>query len=185
MNSITAYQNTVSEGPKKLAPQVDDQRRAAFVSAMAAAPTAVTVVAFDDGEKIWGQTVSAFASVSADPPTLLVCLNQRSPLHDRLREGAEFSVNLLAPAQTAIANCFAGRSSDVLPAYGAALLEWDLSLTGVPLLRGATSAFACRVASTRAQATHGIVIGEVLETSRTEDQSHGLAYCQRDYRELR
>src|SRR5690625_4851400 len=89
-------------------------KRREFVSAMAAVPTAVTVVAFNDGEQIWGQTVSAFASVTADPPTLLVCINTRSPLHHHLEPGSKFSVNVLAPSQVEIANCFAGKSSEKL-----------------------------------------------------------------------
>lgn len=159
-------------------------KRREFVSAMAAVPTAVTVVAFNDGEQIWGQTVSAFASVTADPPTLLVCINTRSPLHHHLEPGSKFSVNVLAPSQVEIANCFAGKSSEKLPAYASHLLEWDYLDGSVPVLREATSSFSCELESIIPQGTHGVMVGRVTASIRSDDEPLGLAYCNRQYRDL-
>ena len=56
-----------------------------FVSAMAGAATQVSVVTTDGTEGRFGVTVSAFSSVSAEPPLVLVCINRRSPAIAALR----------------------------------------------------------------------------------------------------
>lgn len=50
-----------------------------FVAAMGNAATGVTVVSTEGPAGHFAQTVSAMCSVSADPPSLLVCVNERSP----------------------------------------------------------------------------------------------------------
>jgi len=184
MNTMTATRNGDATAPASPAVGDDELARARFVEAMAAAPTAVTVVVHSDGERITGQTVSALSSVTADPPMLLVCINTRSPLQRRLAVGQEFSVNVLAPEQTEIANSFAGRGSDDLSAYAVEKVDWIASDFGVPTIAGATSSFVCRVESHLLRATHGIVIARVLSSSHEAAAPHGLAYCQRAYRTL-
>ena len=161
-----------------------DADRDAFVEAMAAAPTAVTVVVHSDGEQVTGQTVSAFASVTADPPTLLVCINQRSRLSSLLRPGELFSVNLLAPEQSAIADSFAGRHGAELEPYDTGRVDWVDRAGGVRTVSGAASSFECSVEAHHLQGTHGIVVARVLASHRSAEASFGLSYCQRGYRAL-
>ena len=51
---------------------------AAFRAAMARFPGAVTIVTARDGDERRGITATAVCSVSAEPPSLLVCLNKRT-----------------------------------------------------------------------------------------------------------
>ena len=53
---------------------------AAFVEGMRGAVTGVNIVTTDGAAGRFGVTVSAFSSVSAEPPMVLVCINQRSPV---------------------------------------------------------------------------------------------------------
>src|SRR5436190_4986272 len=66
-------------------PERPEERRAEFVDAMSRAATGVTVVTSDGIAGRFGQTVSAMCSVSADPPTLLVCINRKSPICDAIQ----------------------------------------------------------------------------------------------------
>ena len=74
---------------------VNDEARRPFKHAMRRVPTGVTVVtSLKDGEPR-GITVNAFASVSLDPPSLLICVNREarsylfiSTLEDLLRRRA-------------------------------------------------------------------------------------------------
>ncbi len=52
-----------------------DRNRDRFVDAMNRAVTGVTVVTTDGELGRFGQTVSAMSSVSAEPPTLLICIS--------------------------------------------------------------------------------------------------------------
>lgn len=181
MNTTSAI---LSEHRSDRRTESPDPDRTAFVDAMAAAPTAVTVVVHSDGTRTTAQTVSAFASVTADPPTLLVCINQRSRLLPMLTEGEVFSVNLLSPEQSHIADSFAGRAGPELGPYDIERVGWRTWPSGIRTISGAASSFLCRVEARYAQGTHGIVVARVLGSHRDSDSPFGLSYCQRDYRTM-
>src|SRR3982074_2355730 len=73
--------------------------REQFLAAMGLATSAVSVVTTDGAAGGYGQTVSAMCSVSAAPPTLLVCVNRGSPLAAAIAVNECFAVNLLAATQ--------------------------------------------------------------------------------------
>jgi flavin reductase (DIM6/NTAB) family NADH-FMN oxidoreductase RutF len=83
--------------------------RDAFVAAMRRAATAVAVVATSGAAGRLAVTVSAIASVSADPPIVLACINQRSPVCAAIRANGVFTINLLTADQAHVADTFAGR----------------------------------------------------------------------------
>src|SRR5260370_40246816 len=92
-----------------------DMLRTVFLESMASNSTSVSVVTTSDGRKRVGVTISACTSVSADPPTLLICINQRSPANAAVATTGVFAVNLLNVAQRSIAETFAGHSKDNQP----------------------------------------------------------------------
>ena len=72
-------------------------------------PSGVTVVtSLKDGEPR-GITVNAFASVSADPPMLLICVNREARSYLYISSSRIFCVNLLAVEQRELAEHFSGR----------------------------------------------------------------------------
>ncbi len=90
----------------------------AFRRGMRALPGAVCVIAANgvDGAPI-GLTATSVTSLSADPPSLLVCVNRGAQIAAALSAGAHFSVNLLAAGQQEVAEAFGGqRVAKVLPA---------------------------------------------------------------------
>ena len=76
---------------------------------MSGTVTGVSVVTTDGTSGRLGLTVSSMTSVSADPPTLLVCINRRSPLVEAIRANGVFAVNVVGAHQAAVADTFAGR----------------------------------------------------------------------------
>lgn len=66
-----------------------------FLTAMSGAVTPVAVVTTDGPARLFGVTVSSFASVSAYPPMVLVCINSRSPAVTAIDQNGCFCVNLL------------------------------------------------------------------------------------------
>lgn len=163
----------------------DDPGRTEFLAGMAAAPSAVTVVVHENEDGIIGQTISAFTSVCADPPTLLVCVNKRSPLHHRLSFfGGRFSVNLLGQEQSAIADRFAGRPTDGSAPYDVDGTAWDIRPSGIRTIRGAAAVFECELLEHLPNGTHGIFIARVTATHNDSGDVRGLVYCARGYRRL-
>jgi flavin reductase len=140
-----------------------------FVSAMGNAATGVTVVATDGPGGRFAQTVSAMCSVSADPPTVLVCVHQRSPLVNAIRANEVFAVSVLSVEQVEVAEVFAGRSREHAP-YDFGCAEWTVRRTGSPLVRGSATALDCRLQLVQLSGTHRVFFGLVdsCETTRHE-----------------
>jgi flavin reductase len=152
--------------------------RATFVNAMGAAVTGVTIVTTNGPGGRLGRTISAMASVSADPPMLLVCVNGRSPLARAIRANGVFGVSVLGEHQADVSDTFAGRSQSARP-FEFAARYWDADAAGVPLLAGAAACFVCRVESAVEAGTHTVFIGGVLETGHST--ASPLAYTSRAY----
>ncbi|WP_246812333.1 flavin reductase family protein [Microvirga sp.] len=63
----------------------------------------VTIIATEHEGRRTGLAATAVCSVSADPPTVLICINAGASAHEPIRESGRFSVNLLARGQDDIA----------------------------------------------------------------------------------
>ena len=70
-------------------------------------PSGVTVVTTRDGGEDFGLTVSAFTSLSLDPPMVLVSIDRKSKSHQHLVEGAPIGISVLAAGHTDVAVQFA------------------------------------------------------------------------------
>ncbi|MGB3314765.1 MAG: flavin reductase family protein [Albidovulum sp.] len=86
-----------------------DVSRDAFIRTMRMVASSVTVVTTDGPAGRHGATVSAFTSVSADPPTILVCLRADSRIAQAVEENGLLCVNVLPAESRAIADRFAGK----------------------------------------------------------------------------
>ena len=151
---------------------------ARFVNAMRGAATGVNIVTTDGTAGRYGITVSAFSSVSAEPPMLLVCINRRSPVCDALATNRCFTVNVLSTLHESLANTFAGKADAGAPYdFGAAC--WKESATGAPMLAGSVAGFDCTLTGTLDAGTHRIFIGTVVEVATAA--SDPLLYSNRMY----
>lgn len=126
---------------------------------MRRAAAGVTVVTTTGPAGRSGATVSAMCSVSADPPSLLVCIHHQSATAPKLIENGGFCVNLLAESQHDVAEWFAGmRSAPDVDKFDCATWR-DLGPHGLAL-EGAVAAFGCRVTQSLRVGTHFVVVGE-------------------------
>lgn len=130
-----------------------------FKAAMRRWTSGVTVVTAKDETRMHGMTVSAFTSVSVDPPTVLVCANKSSLTQDVIEAGRVFCVNVLAADQGEVCMRFAQADTDRFEN-----VKWHLGDTGAPRIEGAIAHFDCRVVQAFEVATHVIYIGEVETT---------------------
>lgn len=136
--------------------------REAFVGAMRGVASSVAVVTTDGAAGRHGATVSAFCSVSADPPSVLVCLRAGSRIARTVAANGAFCVNVLDDSAGPLAERFAGR---LAPVGGDRFAGVEL-VTGPgrpAVFAGASAAFGCRLVRSLAAGSHLIAVGEVLE----------------------
>lgn len=133
-----------------------------FLNAMRYVANSVTVVTTDGPAGKSGATVSAFSSLSADPPSVLVCLNLDSNTLEAIRDNKHFCVNVLPEGARHIAERFAGFHDDEIEDRFSGI---DLTTTGdpSPAISGATS-FTCDLENMVESGSHAICIGRVIET---------------------
>ncbi|MGH3243509.1 MAG: flavin reductase family protein [Spirillospora sp.] len=145
--------------------------------------TGVTVVTVG-GATPHAMTANSFASVSLDPPLVLVCVGHKAVMHQALDTGL-FGVSVLTADQEGIARHFA----DVSRPLGAAQFE-DVDcdtgpLTGVPLVAGALARFECEMWNTYDGGDHSIFLGRVLSMDRPGvDRDEALLFYQGRFRRL-
>ncbi len=142
---------------------------AAYRQAMRALSSGVAIVACGDGERRVGCTVTALASLSLTPPTLIVSLARTSSTLAGLRETGAFSVNLLSARHGALAVHFSGRGG----AHGARRFEgaeWVNLATGAPVLADACAVFDCLVEEVIERHSHAIVLGAVVSVKEGDDE---------------
>ena len=139
--------------------------------------TVVTAHASEEGPK--GMTVTAFSSVSVEPPQILVCLNQAADTGALLQEQGCFAVNILNSEQQTLSNHFAGGSSQQ---ERFAQVNWQLGELGVPVLTDAIASLECKLVEAVKAGSHWIVIGEVQQVNCREGDP--LLYFNSAYRSL-
>ncbi len=110
-----------------------------FLAVMAEVCTPVTVVTSSHGGVAHGTTVSAFASLSRNPPMVMVALDRTSDLLAMLRLTERFGVNILRSNQHRVAVRFAGKGHDKFRD-----MAWS-EADGLPRLHDTIGWLACRV----------------------------------------
>ncbi len=137
----------------------------------------VTVVTTrDDAGRARGMTVSAFSSVSLEPPLILVCIEKDATLHGVLAPGTEFVVNILGADQEWVSRRFA--DPDVIDRFETVALIQRAD--GPPMLRDALARLTCTVTATHAAGDHAIVVGSVADGDVSD--ARPLIYFQSEYR---
>jgi flavin reductase (DIM6/NTAB) family NADH-FMN oxidoreductase RutF len=149
-----------------------------FLAAMRRFATGVAVVTTSHEGRIHGFTVNAFASVSAEPPTVLICVNRGATAHPLIAASQRFCVNILALEQRALAGRFAGGE----PRSRFEGVEYRLGPSGSPILDGSLAFVDCVLTEELSAATHTIFLGTVLEAGAREGEP--LGYFDRAYRDF-
>lgn len=153
----------------------------AFRDALRHFPAGVTLVTIRSGERVHGLTVSAFASVSPDPPLVAVMIDHAHYAHQLLEApDAVFAVNVLGEDQAELSDRFAWGPDGERFGRG----RWTSAATGAPLLEDALAWLDCRIHSRHAAGTHTLYIGEVVASGVPRPGESPLVYWNRAYRRL-
>jgi flavin reductase (DIM6/NTAB) family NADH-FMN oxidoreductase RutF len=140
--------------------------------------TGVTVVTTCDADtRPTGLTVSAFASLSLEPPLVLICVDHKSQTYPALRERGHFVVNVLTAGQEEVSRRFASTRLDKFDG-----IPYRLSGLGLPLLETALAHIECVTVSTHVEGDHTIFVGRVERA--TVAAGEPLLYFRGQYRRL-
>src|SRR5882672_3970613 len=94
---------------RRFAMPIDD---AQFRLALSHFASGVTVVTTAHEGRLYGMTVASFASLSLQPPLVLVCIERSVKTHDAIAASGRYGVSILSNAQADISSKFASRSDD-------------------------------------------------------------------------
>ena len=121
-------------------------------------------------------TVSSVTSISMEPPSILICINKSSKIHDSIVSGSKFCINLLTKDQHELSNiCSDDQKHDQR------FVDQNWNLDNLPFLENAQANIFCKVDKLSSYHTHTIVIGLVEDANFAETIST-LTYVDGNYK---
>lgn len=122
--------------------------------------TGVTVVTAMDGTTPRGLAVNAFASISLDPPTVMVCVQRTSSTHDCLFRAGHLAINILSTDQLDVVNRFATKSDDKF-----AELDWEPGPFGSPVIARSSAQMEVEIRERLQASTHTVFVCRVVHAT--------------------
>jgi flavin reductase (DIM6/NTAB) family NADH-FMN oxidoreductase RutF len=149
-----------------------------FRSVLGRFASGVTILTAKDPEGLdHGMTVSAFSSVSLDPPLVLACIDRTADMHAVLRTASHFGISILSDGQEALSRRFAELPSNRFDGIG-----YTRGDSGVVLLDDALAHLECRCVKHFDAGDHTIYVGEVERSEAMKGMP--LLYFRGGYTEL-
>ena len=149
-----------------------------FKTGMRKLASGVSLITSGTGHSKAGLIATAVNSVSVDPPTLLICVNQSASAHDVIQASRSFCVNILPASNVEIAGQFSS-SSRRDERFGKG--KWGELKTGSPVLSTALVAFDCEVTQSMVYHTHTIFLGRIVDVKLGEAEIEPLIYLDRNF----
>lgn len=140
---------------------IDEYRFRSVLSRFASGVTVVTAV--DDGGVDHGITVSAFCSLSLEPPLILICIDHGTVMHHILENSTALAVNILAVDQEELARRFSDPDNDRFDGT-----SFTRGANGAAVLTGAAAHLECALTHRFEGGDHTIFVGRV-ETAESSD----------------
>ena len=130
----------------------------------------------DNVDNLNAITVSSVTSISMDPPSLLICINKSSRIHDSIKLGSKFCINLLNKEQEDLSNICSDEDM-----YDQRFKNKNWNLENIPFLKNAQANIFCKVDKLTSYHTHTIVIG-LVEDANYADEISTLTYVDGEYK---
>ena len=121
-------------------------------------------------------TVSSVTSISMDPPSLLICINKSSRIHNSIELESKFCINLLNNKQEDLSNICSDEDM-----YDQRFKDKNWNLQNIPFLVNAQANIFCKVDKLTSYHTHSIVIG-LVEDANYADEISTLTYVDGEYK---
>jgi flavin reductase (DIM6/NTAB) family NADH-FMN oxidoreductase RutF len=141
---------------------------------------AVNIITGLNGGHRYGMTATAVCSATADPPTVLACINKLASTHGAVAKSKAFCVNVLRAEDWELSTTFSGAQSGESRFKSR---DWTRLATGSPVLIDALVSFDCRVVKSLVHGSHTIFLGQV-EQVLIGKKGKPLLYSEGQYAKL-
>ncbi|MEK7724847.1 MAG: flavin reductase family protein [Acidobacteriota bacterium] len=149
-----------------------------FRAALGSFASGVTIVTTKDTNgHLHGLTVSAFCSVSMNPPLILICILKVTGSHHAFEQSKMFVVNILEESQQQLSNHFASHLDNKFTGQ-----DYQLSENGLPVLADCLVNLECSLKNSYDGGDHTIFVGEIEKVILNE--GNPLVYWKGGYRDL-
>jgi steroid delta-isomerase-like uncharacterized protein len=125
--------------------------------------TGVTVVTTKENGVPKGLAVNAYASVSLEPPLVMVCIQKTSSTYPALFASSHLGINILSNEQKPTVSTFASKSADKF-----AEIDWHAGPHGSPLIDGSSAALEAEIRERFQAKTHTVFICRVRHAEVSE-----------------
>lgn len=129
-----------------------------------------------------GMTVSAFCSVSLDPPLVLFCVDRAAELHPVLDVGVHVGVSILSRDMERYSRRFADADARIQRFEGVGFARGE---RGVVLVDDALAHLECRVTERHEAGDHTIFVAAVERARPLDGEPEPLLYFRGGYALLR
>jgi flavin reductase (DIM6/NTAB) family NADH-FMN oxidoreductase RutF len=130
-----------------------------FRASMRSTAASVALLTSSDAEgQYYGMAVTSWASLSMEPPSMLVASNRSASVHAVISKRRHFCLNMMSEDHAEILERFS--RSDMRDKRFSAE-DWDEGPKKMPVLRGALASQICTVQGTYDYGTHTIFVGRV------------------------
>ena len=155
-----------------------------FRNAMAHLPAAVSIITTDGEGGRCGITASAVCSVTDTPPTILVCINRGSAMHDVFKKNGRLCVNVLSDELEQLAMHFSGATKVPMEER----FSWDIweapGELGQPVLADALVKLQGRIREFKEVGTHSVMFVELAEV-KVNEKKDSLIYFNRLFHKVK
>jgi flavin reductase (DIM6/NTAB) family NADH-FMN oxidoreductase RutF len=142
-----------------------------FRASMRSTAASVALLTSSDAEgRYYGMAVTSWASLSMEPPSMLVASNRSASVHAVIAKSRYFCLNMMSEDHSEILERFS--RSDMRDKRFSAE-DWDEGPKKMPVLRGALASQICTVQGTYDYGTHTIFVGRVDDVllPKTQDKN--------------
>jgi flavin reductase (DIM6/NTAB) family NADH-FMN oxidoreductase RutF len=133
-------------------------------------PIGVTIVTACGASGPAGFLALSAAHVTADPPTMLVSVDQKTGALATILSSGHFAVNYLPAGADGVADAFSG-NAELSGATRFVEGQWDTLATGAPVFKEAVGALDCMVDDVIQRGNTSIVIGTAIATRADASRS--------------
>jgi len=154
---------------------IDQDSFRAVLGRFASGVTVIT--ALDEAGRDQGMTVSAFCSLSLDPPLVLFCVDRAASMYESFEKAEGFTVNILSEGQEPIARRFSGPDPNRFDGIG-----YERGMNGVAILDEVLGYLECTRVAVHDGGDHRIHVGAVQVAHSVEGRP--LLYYRGGYAQL-